>query len=143
MSWGKAISITFIVFAGFIGTMVYWMSREKIDLVREDYYEDELTYQRQIQRVVNASRLDSSAFVQYQPEKQQIRLNLPNGLVSGTLLLYCPANREQDVRRLLTKATPKVSTVPMQGRPSGLWRAQLNWSDGQREFYIERELILP
>ncbi len=143
MSWGKAIILVFIVFAGFIGTMVYWMSREKIDLVRDDYYEDELMYQRQIQRVANASRLDSSAFVQYYPEKQQIGLKLPNGLVSGSLLLYCPANRDQDVRRSLTKATPKVSNVPMLGRPSGLWRAQLNWSDGQREFYVERELMLP
>lgn len=143
MSWGKAIILVFIVFAGFIGTMVYWMSREKIDLVRDDYYEDELTYQRQIERVANASRLDSSAFVRYHPEKQQIGLTLPNGLVSGSLLLYCPADREQDVRRSLTKVTPKVSNVSMQGRPGGLWRAQLSWSDGQREFYIERELILP
>jgi len=143
MNWGKAIILVFIAFAGFIGTMVVQMSREKIDLVRDDYYQDEIAYQQHIERVSNARQLDASTFIQYRAENGQIQLTLPSNLSTGTLLLYCPADRRQDVRRALTKATPGLSNISMQNRPTGVWRAQLSWSDGQREYYTERELILP
>lgn len=143
MNWGKAIILVFIAFTGFIGTMVVQMSREKIDLVRDDYYQDEIAYQQHIEKVSNARQLDASTFIQYQAENEQVQLTLPANLTTGTLLLYCPANRRQDVRRTLTKTTPAVSLVPMQGRPTGVWRAQLSWSDGQRDYYTERELMLP
>ncbi len=143
MSWGKAIVLVFIVFAGFIGTMVYWMSREKIDLVRDDYYQNEIAYQQHMEQVTNARSFEAAELVRYIADSQQVKLTLPDGFVSGTLLLYCPADRRQDVRQVLTKATARVSNLSMQGRPSGLWRAQLSWSDGQRAYYTERELTRP
>lgn len=143
MNWGKAIVLTFIVFAGFIGTMVVQMSREKIDLVRDDYYQDEIAYQQHIEKVSNARQFDADMLIQFQADQQQVQLTLPTNLTTGTLVLYCPADRRQDVRQALTKATPAVSNISMQNRPVGVWRAQLSWSDGQRDYYTERELMLP
>ncbi|GAB3020738.1 hypothetical protein GCM10027185_17480 [Spirosoma pulveris] len=143
MNWGKAIILVFVLFAGFIGTMVVRMSRQSIDLVRDDYYQDEMAYQQQIDRVANAREFDPAAYIQYQTERQQVKLRLPDSLQRGTLTLYCPADRKQDVRLPLTAATQVITVVPMQKRQRGLWRAQLAWSDGKREYYTERELILP
>ncbi|MBO0935430.1 FixH family protein [Fibrella sp. HMF5335] len=143
MSWGKAIILIFILFAGFIGTLVYLMHRERIDLVRDDYYQDEIAYQRQINRVVNARHIDVTTIIQYVPTRHEIRLNLPDSLRHGTFLLYRPADRRHDVRLALTATTPTVSTIAMQEKPGGLWRAQLTWSNGQRDFYTDRELTLP
>lgn len=143
MSWGKAIILIFIVFAGFIGTMVYLMHLERIDLVRDDYYQDEIAYQQQINRVANSRHIDATAVIRYVPASHEIRLTLPDSLQRGTFLLYRPADRRQDVRLTLTTATPTTNVIAMQGKPSGLWRAQLTWTNGQREFYTERELTLP
>jgi hypothetical protein len=143
MSWGKAIILVFVGFAGFIGTMVAQMSRQKIDLVRDDYYQDEIAYQQHIEQMTNARPFERSELIRYDSVGQRLRVTFPDGFMSGRLLLYCPADRRQDVRWVLTKRTEQVSSVPMRGRPSGLWRVQLNWSDGQREYYTERELTRP
>ncbi len=143
MSWGNAIILVFILFAGFIGTMVYLMHLERIDLVRDDYYQDEIAYQRQINRVANSRQIDATAFIQYVPTSHEIRLTLPDSLQRGTFLLYRPADRRQDVRLTLNTATPTTSVIAMQGKPGGLWRAQLTWTNGQRDFYTDRKLTLP
>lgn len=143
MNWGKSIVLVFIVFAGFIGTMVVLMSRERIDLVRDDYYQDEIAYQQQIDRVSNAQRFDSKTYIQYRSDLQQVQVSLPDSLRQGTLMLYRPADRQQDVQQVLTGVTPSPVVIPMAQKPGGLWRAKLTWSDGQREYYTERELTIP
>jgi hypothetical protein len=143
MNWGKSIVLVFIVFAGFIGTMVVLMSRERIDLVRDDYYQDEIAYQQQIDRVSNAQRFDSKTYIQYRSDRRQVQVSLPDSLRQGTLTLYRPADRQQDVQHVLTAVTSSPIVIPMAQKPSGLWRAKLTWSDGQREYYTERELTIP
>ncbi|SOD93369.1 FixH family protein [Spirosoma fluviale] len=143
MNWGKSIVLVFVLFAGFIGTMVVRMSRQTIDLVRDDYYQDEMAYQQQIDRVSNARELDPATYIQYQDGSQQVKLRLPDSLQRGTLTLYCPADRKQDIRLPLTASTQVITAISMQKRQRGLWRAQLAWFDGKREYYTERELILP
>lgn len=143
MNWGKSIALVFIVFAGFIGTMVFWMSRQQVDLVRDDYYQDELAYQQHIDRVANARHLDPDAYIQVDAPHRQVHIVRPDSLLQGTLLLYCPANRRADIRLTLSPAGSATTTLAMQNRPAGLWRAQLTWSDGQRSYYTERSLQLP
>ena len=143
MNWGKSIVLVFIVFAGFIGTMVVQMSRERIDLVRDDYYQDELAYQQHIDRVANARRFDPATYIQYRSDSRQIEVTMPDSLKEGTLTLYRPADRQQDDQQVLSSGMPAQLTIPMQNKPGGLWRAQLNWSDGKQAYYTERELILP
>ncbi|WP_080236782.1 FixH family protein [Spirosoma rigui] len=143
MNWGKSIVLVFIVFAGFIGTMVVQMSRERIDLVRDDYYQDEIAYQQHIDRVANARRFDPKAYIHYHSDRRLVEVTLPDALTQGVLTLYRPADRRQDDRQVLSSGMPGRFTLSMQHKPAGLWRAQLTWSDGQREYYTERELILP
>ena len=57
MNWGKSIILAFVLFAGFIATLVVVCVREDISLVSKDYYKEELLYQDQIQRLNNASQL--------------------------------------------------------------------------------------
>lgn len=143
MNWGKSIVLVFIVFAGFIGTMVVQMSRERIDLVRDDYYQDEIAYQQHIDRVTNARRFDPKTYIDYRPENRLVEVTLPDSLKHGMLTLYRPADRRQDDEQVLSSGMPARFTISMQDKPGGLWRAQLTWSDGQREYYTERELMLP
>jgi hypothetical protein len=143
MNWGKSIVLVFIVFAGFIGTMVVQMSREHIDLVRDDYYQDEIAYQQHIDRVANARRFDPATYINYRSASRQIEVMMPDSLKEGTLKLYRPADSQQDDQQVLSPGMPALIAVSMKNKPGGLWRAQLSWSDGKREYYTERELILP
>jgi hypothetical protein len=55
-NWGGAIVLSFVVFAGFIGTMVYRMISQRVDLVADNYYQEEV-YQKQIERIQHTSLL--------------------------------------------------------------------------------------
>ncbi len=41
----------FILFGGYIAGFIVFASRQKMDLVRNDYYDQEIRYQQQIDRV--------------------------------------------------------------------------------------------
>lgn len=142
MSWSKAIILTFILFAGFIGTLVYQMCRQRVDLVRDDYYQDEIAYQQHIDRVDNAARLNTPWTVTYLEERQQVVFTLPDSLRRGEITFYRPADRLQDRRVPIPEIHPIRQVVSTETMGRGYWRVKLTWTDGRREFYTENELFL-
>ncbi len=58
MSWGKGIILVFVIFILGIGIMVYKSMTKNIDLVTSNYYEKELKYQEQIDKINNSNRLE-------------------------------------------------------------------------------------
>jgi hypothetical protein len=148
MNWGKAIPLVFVVFAGFIGTLVVRMSREHIDLVRDDYYQTELTFQQHIDRVRNARRNTPAYSPQrtlamtYQPDSQQVVFVLPDSLRRGQIAFYRPADRRADFQVTIPVQHPARQVVSTKTLPKGYWRVQFTWSDGQREYYAEEPLFL-
>jgi hypothetical protein len=53
MNWGYKIAITFILFGALIIFMVVKSFQQNIDLVTDDYYQEELKYQQQIDKLEN------------------------------------------------------------------------------------------
>ncbi|UFH55936.1 FixH family protein [Spirosoma sp. KNUC1025] len=141
MNWGKSIVLVFVVFAGFIGTLVYRMTRQRVDLVSENYYQNELEFQQHINRVSNA-RHNSSATITYQANQQQVVFALPNSLQKGEIIFYRPGDRQQDFRVSIPAEHPAQQVVSTSSLAKGNWRVQFTWSDGQREYYKEEQIFL-
>lgn len=49
MSWGRGVAIALISFIVFIATLVTIIIRQKVDLVSEDYYQNEIAFQDEIE----------------------------------------------------------------------------------------------
>lgn len=141
MSWGKAIPLVFIFFAGFIGTMVFRMSRQRIDLVRDDYYQDEITYQQHIDRVANARQNQPTAMT-YESDKQVIAITLPEALRRGAIHFYRPADRQQDFDVKIPADHTRRQVVSTAHLARGYWRVQFTWSDGRLDYYSEQDVFL-
>jgi len=142
MNWGKSIVLVFIVFAGFIGTMVYLMTRQKIDLVRDDYYQDEIAYQQHIDRLNRTGTNKTLFAMTYQPDQQQVSFVLPDSLQKATITFYRPADRRADFNIVVKQPHPIRKTVSTAKMAKGYWRVQLAWSDGRRDYYKENELFI-
>ncbi|GAB3543897.1 FixH family protein [Spirosoma fluminis] len=141
MSWGKAIPLVFVFFAGFICTLVFRMSRQHIDLVRDDYYQDEIAYQQHIDRVNNA-RQKRTIDITYQPDQQRVVFALSDSLQKGEITFYRPADREQDFSVPVPAQHAAEQIIPTGSLAKGYWRVQFSWSDGQREYYTEKQIHL-
>ena len=79
MNWGHKITISFILFAIIIITMVTIAMRTDVNLVAPDYYEEELAYQEQIDRSKNFQGLSNKPTVQ--KIDNQILVTFPSELV--------------------------------------------------------------
>ncbi|QDK82172.1 nitrogen fixation protein FixH [Spirosoma sp. KCTC 42546] len=146
MNWGKSIVLVFIVFAGFIGTMVYLMTRERIDLVSDNYYQNEIDYQQQIDRVRNARQIQAgtstATTMTYLADQHQVVVVLPNVLQKGEITFYRPGDSRQDFRVPIAAKHPTQQLIPTQSLAKGNWRVQFTWSDGQREYYKEEQIFI-
>ncbi|MFD1141436.1 FixH family protein [Larkinella insperata] len=141
MNWGKVIILVYIVFAGFIGSMVYLMCRQRVDLVRDDYYQTELAYQQQINRIARTAQLVQSPAVRFDAGQQQLHITRADQtLTNGKLTFYRPSDRRQDRLVQLQSGQKTVSTANL---AKGFWRVQLNWSENGQEFYSEDALTIP
>lgn len=141
MNWGKSIVLVFVVFAGFIGSMVFLMTRQRVDLVRDDYYQTEMAYQLQIERVARTARLGSSFELQYDSDHQQIAFSLPDSVQSGEVKLYRPSDRRQDTFVRL-KPDQTQQTISTANLTKGYWKVQFSWSDGRQDYFTEKPLYI-
>lgn len=95
MNWGKGITIALILFIGFIVTLGTILMRQDVDLVAEDYYQQEINYETQIRAESNAKKLDKKpTFVQ---NDGYLIVQIPEGeFTKMTLDLKRPNNRAKD-----------------------------------------------
>ena len=140
MNWGKSIVLSFVVFASFIGTMAYKMATAKVDLVRTNYYQKEIEFQQQIDRVNNSVTFKNAHIMTYSPENQVLRIGFPTPVSKGEVTFFRPSDKGLDFTIPIQKTTTfDYSTKKMS---KGYWKVQVTWTDGRREYYLEDELMI-
>ena len=99
LNWGTAIVIAFIGFIGFIMFFVVRMSTDdkyNHELVADDYYQQELEYQNDIDKVDNANSLSSE--ITYKKVDEGLLLSFPQEInesnIKGTVFLKRPSNKQ-------------------------------------------------
>src|SRR4051812_40057694 len=75
--WPVLLVAYFIVFITFIVVFIIFASRQKVDLVSHDYYDNEVRFQGQIDRVKRTQALGLPAEVTYNAVQQSLTVALP------------------------------------------------------------------
>ncbi len=98
--WPIAIVAYFVVFIGFIATFTVFACRQNIQLVQRDYYDGEVRYQQQLDRLNRAQSLGREIAITYDHTSQEISVKLPvahaNPLTSGQIRFYRPSDASLD-----------------------------------------------
>lgn len=143
--WPMGLGVFFAVLIATIASFIVFAVRQNMDLVRPDYYEQELRHTRQMERVRRTQALAPGASLSASPEG--LRILLPPGhsgeRFSGTLRLYRPSDAALDRLIPLTPDADGRQSVPVEDLRPGLWRAQANWSLDGVEFYLESAVVVP
>jgi hypothetical protein len=139
------ITVCGLFVAGTAGLIVMACS-QKVELVSGDYYEKELKYQGQIDRVERTRREASQAAVGYDAAHRQITLSLPpgqvHGNVSGDIELYRPSAAGMDCSLRLNPDDSGVQRFDATNLAPGLWKVRVSWTFEQRNYYLEQKVVV-
>jgi hypothetical protein len=111
-----------------------------IELVTENYYEQEIKYQDQIDKE-NLTLGLGEAVMRYDYTIQSVVLNLPEGS-KGQLQLFRPSDSSLDQVYKFEAKTDQATVIPVQNLKSGYWKFQLYWTLGGKEYYEEKKIDL-
>lgn len=142
MNFGNWIVVAFILFAAFIGTLVTVCVREDVDLVSKDYYQQELQYQDQIQRLNNTSDLKERPELKIVDQRLHVTYTQWDDMDNGELQLFCPSNPKMDRNFPLVRSDNPVQSFEVENLQKGMYRAKLTWEMNGKEFYVEEVVYI-
>ena len=144
--WPYAIAIYFIVFITFIAVFIVWAVRQKMDLVRKDYYNDEVLFQKQIDTETRTQKLGDEVSVRYDDARRTIAIRLPGEHAqlrpSGRIHLYRPSDAKLDREVSLSPDAAGAQLVDASALQPGLWKVRLQWKAAGQDFYFHQKFIV-
>lgn len=142
MNWGKWIVVSFVLFAAFIGVLVTICVRQDISLVAEDYYKQELNFQQQINKSANTAQLNVKPEISIVNGNMQVRYKDFRAIHAGELKLFRPSNAESDLVFVLKPSADTIQYFNLQARERGMYKAKMQWSMHDKEYYLEKTIYL-
>jgi len=144
ISWGNGIVIAFGVFMSVnLLTAVYLMNQD-VNLVSEDYYDEEIKYQQQIDRMERTSRLEKKQIVSF--DGSIVKIKIPKSVLSkrltGEIYFYRPSNSKSDIKIPLITDTLGVQVIPVERLEKGLWTIKVNWLSIGKEYFSEDRILI-
>jgi hypothetical protein len=137
-NWGKGIVLVYSLFVLGILYLVYQSKQQKLDLVYEDYYAQELMFQNQIdatQRVEDAGEKPSLV-----RKEGGVFLLIPSAKgiqVSGSLTAYCASDKSKDQLMRLNQTTAGLWRLPVLDLKSGRYTFKIKWKQLGELYYSE------
>ncbi len=141
LNWGTGIAATLVLFVGMMAWFAVRAMNNQAELVTENYYEQELTYQRDIDRMSRSLRPEERVMIT--TENGGIRLHFPENAqgkrVEGRLFLMRPSDLKADRTVDVTPDSNGVAWIPAGDLRQGNYEARLDWSaDGDARLQEER-----
>jgi nitrogen fixation protein FixH len=144
LHWGSGLVVAFALFAAGVLTMVIVSMNREVDLVADDYYQQELKHEQQITSAKRSSALGDS--VQCRMSGGTLLLVLPSHFhpdsTTGSLTFYRPADRKKDFVVPLVLSSENRQEVQVGNLEKGLWRVKVRWSFHREDFYREEAIII-
>ena len=144
--WPLGITLGFVLFAAGIATMVVIACTHKADLIRPDYYDQEIRYQTQLDRLNRTAQLSDQLKVNYSEATRRIIISLPAVHASqapeGRIQLYRPSASGLDREFALKLDAAGAQFVDATGLMPGLWKVRVQWTVRNQEFFADRKIIV-
>jgi len=144
--WPIGIAVTYISFMLILIGIFVFSTFNKVDLVTEDYYEQEIKYQQQIDRINRANSLATPVNWYHDTRKKQIIIQFPDEVnsknIQGNIIFFRPSDATQDKMVALRLSSENLQTISTQHLVPGLWKLKIFWQINQEDYYTEGTLVI-
>ena len=143
-NWGTGIVLAFIGFISFIMYFIISMhvnSKYNHDLVSEDYYGDELKYQKDIDKLNNANTLEGN--ISYSTSDAGLNIKFPEFLdyknITGKVFLYRPSNKQLDFETTISLSNSHL-LIPDKRLVDGRWNIKIDWQYKGNSYLFKKQI---
>jgi nitrogen fixation protein FixH len=143
-AWPTAIVVYFVGFISCLVTFGIWVARQNVELVSRNYYAEEIQFQRRLDQMGRAKRVEEEIVVDHEDEAILVRFSTKNADLnpSGVIDFYRPSQASRDFTVPLALDSSGGQRIESRNLGAGLWKVRLRWTVGGEEFYVERRVIL-
>ena len=112
-------------------------------MVSEQYYQDELNYQKDIDKYNNAKKLGVE--ITFRKTLEGIEISFPNSFqtenIQGNVSLYRPSNQSLDKNIPFVLSERSTLLIPDHMLVDGRWDIKLSWSQNNKGFLYKKEVV--
>lgn len=144
-NWATGLTLFFMLFIGTLVFVVYQSTQVHDSLVVENYYEEDINYQKHYDKRQNTADLSVKVLVDYNKSNQEILFTFPVDSLSsasGKILLYNPYSEKSDVNYDIKTDANGSFKIPIKDVKSGRWKLKIDWITGSKSYYQEEEIII-
>lgn len=143
LGWGSRIAFLYGGFVVLIAILVMGSMRQEVDLVAEDYYQQEIAYQDVLDAGKNQSTLSSP--VSIHANEKMVTLEFPiefqDKLINGNIQFYSPINSGGDKQIALNDVQGLVNIQRSELQKTS-YTIKINWEADGKQYYQESEINL-
>lgn len=145
--WPYAIIAVFIVFGSGVIYALIQASNHNSPLVTEDYYNEELAFQKQIDKKNITAKLGKEVKVTLNRNEHNLLLHFPldtfpTTQTSGNITLYRASDDKLDQVFELNTNAEGEQLLNLKDLIPGYWKVLIDWKEGGVAFYQEEEIII-
>ncbi len=128
---------------GIIAVVWYAMTLD-VNLVADDYYQQELAYEEQITRLKNVAGLAEKPTFTFSADRQLIILSFPDTMAPerGVVTLYRPSDFTQDRKFKLNLDKDNQQGFGTASLKPGLWKAKVRWEEKGKSYFQEFVIVI-
>ncbi|WP_299823144.1 FixH family protein [uncultured Pontibacter sp.] len=141
--WPYAIVVCMVLFMGYIAQFVYKAMNKDVGLVSKDYYQQEINYQDQIEKVKRTQAL-GDVMLDYKADANSILLQMPatyqGKSLTGNVVFFRPSDDKMDKQVLLQLGRDQSQLLETDDLETGVWKVRVSFSDGEAAYYTEKTI---
>ena len=142
--WPLGILAAFALFFCGLTTAIVIASTHHESMVSENYYEQEITFQDQIDGTARAQK--SGATIVSDAAGGKVIVSVPAAQLdqkfSGTIELYRPSDPKLDQTLQLSPRADGKQTLDGSKLSSGLWSVRVKWNAGGETYFLEQKITI-
>jgi nitrogen fixation protein FixH len=144
--WPFSIITAFFAFISGLVVFIAFAIRQNMDLVRPDYYEEELRFQQHLDKVARTRPFARDVSVAYEMAESRIQVRLPREHArqhaSGSIQFYRPSDARLDLEIKLNLSADGTQAVDAATLAPGFWRVRLHWKVEGAEFFHDQAICV-
>lgn len=144
ISWGTKIALLYSGFVVMILALVITTFRQNVELVTEDYYQQEVGFQKHLDAARAANALHDP--LRITANAQTLTIKFPERFagqaLNGKVLFYAPTKAAADRNFSLTDVKDGQWTVSREKLSHVPYEVQVSWNAGETEYFQKIKLNL-